>query len=132
MYGMSFMPSIRGHPLNPILKKVYLYIMSTNREEYLKRHKLPKDTSLSKKDISRISKIPISILDDVYDRGIGAHKTNIQSVRTKEGKKDPSAPLSKKMSKEQWAMSRVYSFVNKLEGKRKLNHDTDLAAKIKK
>lgn len=106
--------------------------MSTNREEYLKRHKLPKDTSLSKKDISRISKIPISILDDVYDRGIGAYKSNPQSVRTKEGKKDPSAPLSKKMSKEQWAMSRVYSFVNKLEGKRKLNHDTDLAAKIKK
>lgn len=106
--------------------------MSTNREEYLKRHKLPSDKSLSKKDISRISKIPISILDDVYDRGIGAYKSNPQSVRTKEGKKDPSAPLSKKMSKEQWAMSRVYSFVNKLEGKRKLNHDTDLAAKIKK
>jgi hypothetical protein len=104
----------------------------TNREEYLKRHKLPKDTSLSKKDISRISKIPISILDDVYDRGIGAHKTNIQSVRTKSGKKDPSAPASKKMSKEQWAMARVYSFVNKIEGKKKLNHDTDLAQKIKK
>lgn len=106
--------------------------MSTNREEYLKRHKLPSDKSLSKKDISRISKIPISILDDVYDRGIGAYKSNPQSVRTKEGKKDPSAPLSKKMSKEQWAMSRVYSFVNKIEGRRKLNHDTDLAAKIKK
>jgi hypothetical protein len=53
-------------------------------------------------------------------------------VRTKGGKKDPKAPLSKKMSKEQWAMARVYSFVNKVEGKRKLNHDTDLADKIKK
>lgn len=104
----------------------------TNREEYLKRHKLSSDTSLSKKDIARISKIPIKILDDVYDRGIGAYKSNPQSVRTKSGKKDPSAPLSKKMSKEQWAMARVYSFVNKIEGKRKLNHDTDLAQKIKK
>ena len=104
----------------------------TNKEEYLKRHKLPKDTSLSKKDISRISKIPIKILDEVYDRGIGAYKSNPQSVRTKEGKKDPKAPLSRKMSKEQWAMARVYSFVNKVEGKRKLNHDTDLAEKIKK
>jgi uncharacterized protein (DUF2384 family) len=104
----------------------------TNREEYLKRHKLPKDTSLSKREISRISKIPIKILDEVYDRGIGAYKTNPQSVRTKEGKKDASAPLSRKMSKEQWAMARVYSFVNKVEGKRKLNHDTDLAEKIKK
>jgi len=105
--------------------------MPTNREEYFKRHKITKD-SLSKNEISKISKISIKIIDEVYDRGIGAHKTNIQSVRTKEGKKDPSAPASKKMSKEQWAMGRVYSFVNKVEGKRKLNHDTDLAEKIKK
>ena len=104
----------------------------TNREEYLKRHSLPKDTSLSKREIARISKIPIKILDDVYDRGVGAYKSNPESVRTKEGKKDPKAPLSRKMSKEQWAMARVYSFVNKIEGKKKLNHDTDLAAKIKK
>mgnify|MGYP003134423107 FL=1 len=104
----------------------------TNREEYLKRHNLPKDKSLSKRDIAKISKIPIKILDDVYDRGIGAYKSNPQSVRTKEGKKDPSAPLSRKMSKEQWAMGRVYSFVNKVEGKKKLNHDLDLAEKLKK
>ena len=104
----------------------------TNREEYLKRHKLPADKSLSKRDIARISKIPIKILDDVYDRGIGAYKSNPQSVRLKSGKKDPSAPLSQKMSKERWAMARVYSFVNKIEGRRKLNHDTDLAEKIKK
>jgi hypothetical protein len=104
----------------------------SNREQYLKRHNLPKDTSLSKREIAKISKIPIKILDDVYDRGVGAYKSNPESVRTKEGKKDPKAPLSKKMSKEQWAMARVYSFVNKIEGRRKLNHDTDLAEKIKK
>jgi hypothetical protein len=97
--------------------------MPTNREEYFKRHNITKD-SLSKSEIAKISKIPIKILDEVYDRGIG-------SVRTKGGKKDPKAPLSKKMSKEQWAMARVYSFVNKVEGKKKLNHDTDLAKKIK-
>jgi len=106
--------------------------MSTNRGEYLRRHKLASDTSLSKKDISRISKIPMKILDEVYDRGIGAYKSNPESVRTKSGKKDAKAPMSKKMSKEQWAMSRVYSFVNKMEGRRKLNHDLDIAEKIKK
>ena len=105
--------------------------MSTNREEYFKRHNITKD-SLSKSEIAKISKISIKILDDVYDRGIGEYKTNPQSVRTKSGKKDHKAPLSKKMSKEQWAMARVYSFVNKVEGKKKLNHDTDLADKIKK
>ena len=99
----------------------------TNKEEFNKRHNLPKDQSHSKSSISRISGIKISILDEVYDRGIGAYKTNPQG-----GKKDPKAPLSAKMSKEQWAMARVYSFVNKVEGRRKLNHDTDLAEKIKK
>jgi len=103
--------------------------MSTNKEEYFKRHKITKD-SLSKSEISKISKIPIRILDEVYDRGVGAYKSNPQSVRTKSGKKDPKAPLSQKMSKEQWAMARVYSFVNKMEGRRKLNHDTDLAKKV--
>ena len=29
-------------------------------------------------------------------------------------------------------MARVYAFVNKLEGRAKLNHDTDLAAKLRK
>jgi hypothetical protein len=103
----------------------------TNKSEYFKRHNI-KEESLSKAEISRISKIPIKILNDVYDRGIGAYKTNPESVRTKTGKKDAKAPLSKKMSKEQWAMARIYSFVNKIEGKKKLNHDTDLAEKIKK
>ncbi len=105
--------------------------MPTNKEEYFKRHKITKD-SLSKSEISKISNIPIKIIEEVYDRGIGAHKTNPQSVRTKEGKKDASAPISKKMSKEQWAMARVYAFVNKFEGRRVLNHDQDLAKKIKK
>jgi len=105
--------------------------MPTNREEYFKRHKITKD-SLSKTEIARISKIPIKIINEVYERGEGAYSNNPQSVRTKSGKKDPKAPLSKKMSMGQWAMARVYSFVNKLEGNRKLNHDTDLAEKIKK
>ncbi len=105
--------------------------MPTNREEYFKRHKITKDT-LSKTEISKISNIPIKILNEVEKRGEGAYSNNPQSVRTKSGKKDPKASLSKKMSMQQWAMARVYSFVNKLEGKKKLNHDTDLAEKIKK
>lgn len=104
----------------------------TNKTEFNKRHKQPVDTSNSINDIVKLSGIPKKILDEVYNRGVGAYKTNPQSVRTKTGKKDAKAPMSKKMSKEQWAISRVYSFVNKVEGKRKLNHDLDLAEKIKK
>ncbi len=104
----------------------------TNKTEFNKRHKQPVDTSNSINDIVKLSGIPKKILDEVYDRGIGAYSSNPQSVRTKAGKKDVKAPMSKKMSKEQWAMARIYSFVNKVEGKRKLNHDLDLAEKIKK
>lgn len=103
----------------------------TNKEEFNKRHKQSPSQANSKADISKLSGISVKILDEVYDRGVGAYKTNPTSVRTKAGKKNTSAPMSKKMSKEQWAMARVYSFVNKVEGKRKLNHDEDLAKKIK-
>jgi len=92
----------------------------SNKQEYNKRHNQKKDQPNSKKDISKLSKISMSILDKVYDRGIGAYKTNPSSVR-------PQVT-----SKEQWAMARVYSFVNKLEGKRKLNHDADLVPKKSK
>lgn len=58
----------------------------------------------------------------VYKRGIGAWKTNPESVRTQNGKK---------MSKEQWAMARVNSFLYVLKnGKfRSGKHDTDLLPK---
>ena len=75
----------------------------------------------------------MNTIDKVYDRGIGAYKTNPQSVCVQGTfKKDPKAPISKQLSKEQWAMARVYSFANKLEGRGKLNHDLDLAEKLKR
>jgi len=105
----------------------------TQKEEYNKRIGKKKDAPNSKTDISKKTKIPKKILDEVYDRGIGAHKENPASVRLKGSfKKDPKAPLSKKLPAEQWGMARVYSFVNKVEGKRKLNHDRDLLDKIPK
>ena len=100
----------------------------TNRSEYLKRHNIEKGESLSLDEMSKLSKVSKSILQKVYDRGIGAHKTNPGSVRNVKGVKGGPG---KKLSKEQWAYARVYSFLNKIEGKKKLNHDEDLAEKIK-
>ena len=72
----------------------------TNKEEWNKRHGFPKDQSNSKQDISKVSKVPIKILDEVYDRGIGAYKTAYTSVREKGTyKKGTNAPPSKKLSK---------------------------------
>ena len=100
----------------------------TNKQEWNKRHGFEPNASHPRSEIAQISKIPRSVLDEVYARGVGAHTTNPGSVRLKKTyKKDTKAPISKKLSKEQWGMARVYSFVNKLEGPRTLNHDQDLA-----
>ena len=107
--------------------------MSTYKEKFNKKFKQEKDTSNSKSKMSKLSGIPKSILDEVYDRGVGAYKTNPQSVRMKGTfKKNINAPLSKKLSKEQWAISRVYAFIMKtLNPKEPQNQDKDLIKKAR-
>lgn len=86
----------------------------TNRTKFYKKHNIPLTQSLSLKEIASLSKMPIKALQEVYNRGIGAYKSSLISVRLKStGEKNVAAPASKKMSKEQWAMGRVYSFVMK-------------------
>jgi hypothetical protein len=76
----------------------------------------------SLEELAKASGISHSVLQQVYNRGIGAYKTNPISVRLKGTfQKGISAPMSMKLSKEQWAMARVYSF---LDGNP--NHDNDL------
>jgi hypothetical protein len=92
-----------------------------HREHFLKTHNLPKKP-YSLKKLSEISYVPLAILQEVYNRGIGAYNSNPSSVRLKGSYvKGVNAPMSKKLSKEQWAMARVYSF---LDGNPK--HDNDL------
>jgi hypothetical protein len=92
----------------------------THRLNFLQDNEL-EDRSYSLTELSKISGISMSVLQEVYNRGIGAYKTNPESVRLKGSFKKGPAPMSKKLSKEQWAMARVYSF---LDGNPK--HDTDL------
>ena len=61
--------------------------MSTNKQKFNKRYGQPLNKPNSKKDISKLTGISMSILDKVYDRGLGAHKSNPQSVRSVSGKK---------------------------------------------
>ena len=100
----------------------------THRIRYLKRMKLNTKKSYSIKELAEISGISNKTLRAVYNRGVGASKTNVSSVRLKGTfKKNATAPKSLRLSKEQWGMARVYAFLNKLSDKRiKLNHDTDL------
>jgi hypothetical protein len=93
----------------------------THRENVLRKLKLM-DKGYSLSALARYSGVSHKVLQEVYNRGIGAYKTNPLSVRMKGTfKKGVAAPMSQKLSKEQWAMARVYSF---LDGNPK--HDTDL------
>jgi hypothetical protein len=83
----------------------------THREKVLRRYGLKEGQSLA--ELSKATGEPLSVLREVYNRGIGAYKTNPTSVRMKGSfKKGVNAPMSKKLSKEQWAMARVYSFLD--------------------
>ena len=57
--------------------------------------------------------MPFGALLQVYKRGIGAWKTNPESVRLKSGKKNYSKSRAGKMPKEQWAHARTAAFINK-------------------
>lgn len=99
--------------------------MSTYKQKFNKKYGYEKDAPHSKSEIAKITGIRKTILDEVYDRGVGAWKTNIKSVRLKStGQKNVNAPRSAKMGKEQWAMARVYSFV--MGGKTQKTADKDL------
>jgi len=108
-------------------------MVETNKDKYNKKYKFSKNEAHSLADISKTTGIPKKILQEVYNRGTGAWKNNLASVRLKGGKKNPNVkkfPRPSRMSKEQWSMARVYSFV--MGGRTQKTADADLWAKAKK
>ena len=96
--------------------------MSTKRDMVYKKYGLDPDQTYSLRELAKITKTKLSILEEVEKRGYGAYNTNPQSVRMKGSfKKGVDAPMSMKLSPAQWARARVFSF---LAGSTK--HDTDL------
>jgi hypothetical protein len=71
----------------------------TYRDKYNRKYNYPKNTSHTLEEISKDTNVSMKGLQQIYNKGIGAYKTNPASVR----------PNVK--SKEQWAMARVYSAV---------------------
>ena len=105
-------------------------MVETNKQKFNKKYGFPKDEGHSKAEISKLTGISKSILDKVYDRGVGARKSNPESVRSLDGKKRGGKSLKGKMSAEQWAFGRIYSFV--MGGKTRSTADKDLWEKHKK
>jgi len=89
-----------------------------NSNIFKKMHNIPTTTSLSLKEISKLSKMPLKALQEVFNKGVGAYHTNPSSVR----------PQVK--SPEQWAYARVYSFVLKRKSTF-YNADKHIAEKYK-
>lgn len=71
----------------------------TYKNKFNKKYGFPKDEPHSIEEIARITGYKLAGLRVIFDKGIGAYKTNPQSVR----------PTVK--SPEQWAYARIYSSV---------------------
>ena len=71
----------------------------TYKNQFNKKYGFDKDTPHSLADISKITGYKRSGLETIFDKGVGAFKTNPTSVR--KGIRSP----------EQWAQARVYSAV---------------------
>ena len=99
----------------------------TYKQLYNEKYNKGKDVSNSKEKIARQTGISKRILDQVFDRGVGARKSNPESVRSLSGKKVGGKSLKGKMSAEQWSYARLYSFV--MGGKTQKTADKDLWVK---
>ncbi len=100
----------------------------TNKMKYNRKYGSPKDKSNSRKDISKQTGIPMSILNEVASRAGGAYVNNPSSVRNTKGVKGGGGA---KMSMSAWKAGRIYSFVMKQKGTWG-GADKDLAQKVKK
>ena len=103
----------------------------THRTNVLMKLGLPVDIHLSLPILASFTHTPIQALQEVYNRGIGAWKSNPQSVRLKKDfSKNASLakyPRSARLTKEQWAYARDYSFLDK--GTTYFTTDKDIAVK---
>jgi len=101
--------------------------MPTHRENVCKRYGLDPEKGYNVHALSKITKIPVSILSEVYSRGLGAWGNNNKSVRLKGSYvKNVDTSYKYKLSAPQWAAARVWSFIdgNPL-------HDNDLRDGVK-
>jgi len=74
-------------------------MLMTYKRRFNKRHGFPLDEAHSIAEIAKITGYEKAGLETIFDKGVGAFRTNPASVR-------PSVK-----SPEQWAMARIYSAV---------------------
>ncbi len=72
----------------------------------------------SKEDISKITKIPMKFLDEIYDRGLKAYENTTKDIK-------------KKVNANAYAFGRLYAFIVKRKEGR-LDFDLDISSDIRK
>lgn len=106
--------------------------MATHRTRVLRELGVPLDTKFGVEELAYIYDLPEEALQEVYNRGVGAWKTNPQSVRLKKDfSKNPDMrkyPRTSRLTKEQWGLARLFSFLDK--GKTYHTADADIAREI--
>lgn len=74
-------------------------MITTYRNRFNAKYGFPRDASHSIEEVAKLTGYELAGLRTIFSKGIGAYRTNPQSVR-------PSVS-----SPEQWAMARLYSAV---------------------
>ena len=103
--------------------------MPTYRQIVFRELGLPSNASPSVEELADMTDLPLEALLEVGRRGAGAWRSNIASVRLKKDfSKNPDTrkyPRSARLSEQQWATARIYSFIAK--GKTFRTADKDIA-----
>ena len=89
-------------------------MVETYKNKFNKKYGFKRDEPHSLEEIAKLTGYKKKVLQGVFNRGVGAYKTNPSSVR-------PHV-----RSPEQWAYSRIYSFVM---GGKAFDKDKDLLKK---
>tara|TARA_R110001599_G_scaffold120969_2_gene292175 strand:+ start:1257 stop:1565 length:309 start_codon:yes stop_codon:yes gene_type:complete len=90
----------------------------TNKNKFNKIYKQDKNQANSKEDISRLTRIPMKFLDEIFYRGLKAYENTTKDIK-------------KKVNENAYAFGRVYAFiVKRKEGG--LDFDLDVSSDIRK
>ena len=90
----------------------------TNKNKFNKIYKQDKNQANSKEDISRLTRIPMKFLDEIFYRGLKAYENTTKDIK-------------KKVNENAYAFGRVYAFiVKRKEGG--LDFDLDISSDIRK
>lgn len=92
--------------------------MTTNKQKFNLMYLRDKNESNSKEEISKLTKIPIKFLNEIYSRGIEAYENTTKNIK-------------KKVNENAYAYGRIYLFVVKRK-QSVLDFDLDVSSDIRK